>query len=109
MRKDITGHTMIRNLIHRLEESSRLDAMLKEDLDSTESTDSTDSTDSTESTDSTDSIEPKTSTFDYEQNEIIDILFESSYVSKPFINRMGVKKEGTQDIFESMRKSLLKL
>ncbi len=106
MRKDITGHTMIRNLIHRLEESSRLDAMLKEDLDSTESTDSMDST---ESTDSTDSIEPKTSTFDYEQNEIIDILFESSYVSKPFINRMGVKKEGTQDIFESMRKSLLKL
>lgn len=103
MRKDITGHTMIRNLIHRLEESSRLDAMLKEDLDSTESTESTDSMDST------DSIEPKTSTFDYEQNEIIDILFESSYASKPFINRMGVKKEGTQDIFESMRKSLLKL
>ena len=103
MRKDITGHTMIRNLIHRLEESSRLDAMLKEDLDSIDSTDPIDSTDST------DSIEPKTSTFDYEQNEIIDILFESSYVSKPFINRMGVKKEGTQDIFESMRKSLLKL
>ncbi len=103
MKKEVMGSMMIKNLIHRLEESSRLDAMLKEDLDVLDTSD----------------IDSKKCGFEYEQNEIVDILFESdvSTQSKSFINRMGIiinssaskKIEESTDIFDNMRKSILKI